>query len=108
LLGARADREHRDDGADAEDHPEHRQGGAQLVDGEVLKRPDEGFARVHARPPRAGPPDAAPPAGLLTGFSGAAIAMTSPVSSPEVTTTRPTAEAPSVTGTGEKLLPRFL
>ena len=37
LLRTRADRQHRDDGRDAEDHAEHREQRAQLVDAEVVE-----------------------------------------------------------------------
>ena len=50
-LGARADREHRDDRPDAEDHPEHREDGAELVRREALEGAQERLAEAHDAPP---------------------------------------------------------
>ena len=48
-LRTGSDRQHRDDGTDAEHHPEHREGRPQLVLREVLQRGHQGVRDAHQR-----------------------------------------------------------
>src|SRR6516162_10071999 len=100
-----SDREHRDHGTDAEDHPEHRQRGAQLVRGEILDRRLDRLRRHQRAPPSAvGDPEAGPvpPSRGADGAGalGSASAISSPAPIPRSITTRPTAAGPRATSTG--------
>src|SRR5262249_53598582 len=80
LLRAGADRQHRHDGRDAEDHPEHREQRPQLVRAEVLEaepqlrkvvgRPEMTPGVDHDLPAGLAPPP--PPARSLAGTPGPA------------------------------------
>ena len=58
LLRAGADRQHRDDRRDAEDHPHHRQQRAQLVGAQVVEAEAQFGQEVRGRAIRAGATDA--------------------------------------------------